>query len=229
MSLIDIILLAVALAMDCLTVSIVSGVLEFTVYSLSSCVPTVASGKAERIDDYIEGSGGLASKSSVNCKLSTVNLRMAFFFGLFQAMMPLIGWLGISHFQQYMEAYDHWIAFTMLGFIGGRMVWESFGPDSEQHFNPRRLRTQLLLAVATSIDALAIGISFACTGYTAVGQLTLPLIIIGVVSFLFSLIGYRLGARFGRSIARRLKPELFGGIILIGIGVKILMEHLFGL
>ena len=194
MSLIDIILLAVALAMDCLTVSIVSGVLEYT-----------------------------------NTKKSTVNLRMAFFFGLFQAMMPLIGWLGISHFQTYIEAYDHWIAFAMLGFIGGRMVWESFNPDPEQHFNPRRLRTQLLLAVATSIDALAVGISFACTGYTTVGQLTLPLVFIGAVSFLFSLVGYQLGARFGRSIARRLKPELFGGIILIGIGVKILMEHLFGL
>jgi putative Mn2+ efflux pump MntP len=191
MSLIDIILLAVALAMDCLTVSIVSGVI-----------------------------------TNGQWKMDNGQLRMAFLFGLFQAMMPLIGWLGISHFQAYMEAYDHWIAFTMLGFIGGRMVWESFGPEEEQHFNPRRLRTQLLLAVATSIDALAVGISFACTGYTAVGQLTLPLIIIGVVSFLFSLIGYQLGARFGRSIARRLKPELFGGIILIGIGVKILIEHL---
>lgn len=197
MSLIDIILLAVALAMDCLTVSIVSGVIEV---------------KSEEVKD---------EKWWI--------IRMAFLFGLFQAMMPLIGWLGISHFQAYMEAYDHWIAFTMLGFIGGRMVWESFGSDEEQHFNPRRLRTQLLLAIATSIDALAVGISFACTGYTAVGQLTLPLIIIGVVSFLFSLIGYRLGARFGRSIAQRLKPELFGGIILIGIGVKILAEHLFGL
>ena len=197
MSLIDIILLAVALAMDCLTVSIVSGVIEV---------------KSEEVK---------SEKWWI--------IRMALLFGLFQAMMPLIGWLGISHFQTYMEAYDHWIAFTMLGFIGGRMVWESFGSDEEQHFNPRRLRTQLLLAVATSIDALAVGISFACTGYTAVSQLTLPLIIIGVVSFLFSLIGYRLGARFGRSIARRLKPELFGGIILIGIGVKILMEHLFGL
>ena len=194
MSLIDIILLAVALAMDCLTVSIVSGVI-----------------------------------TNGQWKMDNGQLRMAFLFGLFQAMMPLIGWLGISHFQAYMEAYDHWIAFTMLGFIGGRMVWESFGPEEEQHFNPRRLRTQLLLAVATSIDALAVGISFACTGYTAVGQLTLPLIIIDVVSFLFSLIGYQLGARFGRSIARRLKPELFGGIILIGIGVKILAEHLFGL
>ena len=197
MSLIDIILLAVALAMDCLTVSIVSGVIEV---------------KSEEVK---------SEKWWI--------IRMALLFGLFQAMMPLIGWLGISHFQTYMEAYDHWIAFTMLGFIGGRMVWESFGSDEEQHFNPRKLRTQLLLAIATSIDALAVGISFACTGYTAVGQLTLPLIIIGVVSFLFSLIGYQLGARFGRSIARRLKPELFGGIILIGIGVKILMEHLFGL
>ena len=197
MSLIDIILLAVALAMDCLTVSIVSGVIEV---------------KSEEVK---------SEKWWI--------IRMALLFGLFQAMMPLIGWLGISHFQAYMEAYDHWIAFAMLGFIGGRMVWESFSPDTEQHFNPRRLRTQLLLAIATSIDALAVGISFACTGYTAVGQLTLPLIIIGVVSFLFSLIGYRLGARFGRSIAQRLKPELFGGIILIGIGVKILAEHLFGL
>ena len=197
MSLIDIILLAVALAMDCLTVSIVSGVIEV---------------KSEEVK---------SEKWWI--------IRMALLFGLFQAMMPLIGWLGISHFQTYMEAYDHWIAFTMLGFIGGRMVWESFGSDEEQHFNPRKLRTQLLLAIATSIDALAVGISFACTGYTAVGQLTLPLIIIGVVSFLFSLIGYRLGARFGRSIAQRLKPELFGGIILIGIGVKILAEHLFGL
>ena len=208
MSLIDIILLAVALAMDCLTVSIVSGVID-------------------------NAQSNTAKKAVANnCELCIMHyalIRMAFLFGLFQAMMPLIGWLGISHFQTYMEAYDHWIAFTMLGFIGGRMVWESFSPDEEQHFNPRRLRTQLLLAIATSIDALAVGISFACTGYTSLRQLTLPLIIIGVVSLLFSLIGYQLGARFGSSIARRLKPELFGGIILIGIGVKILMEHLFGL
>ena len=191
MSILDIILLAVALAMDCLTVSIVSGVIL---------------GKSEKVEGSI--------------------IRMAFFFGFFQALMPLIGWLGISHFQTYMEAYDHWIAFALLAFIGGRMVWESFGPEEEQHFNPRKLRTQLLLAIATSIDALALGISLACTGYTTIGQLTLPLIIIGVVSFLFSLIGYQLGTRFGRSIAHRLKPELIGGIILVGIGVKILIEHL---
>ena len=226
MSLIDIILLAVALAMDCLTVSIVSGVIEFTVNGL------------QFTDDYSAGDSGLASKSTVRSALPlatagtqelkplTVNLRMAFFFGLFQAMMPLIGWLGISHFQTYMEAYDHWIAFGLLAFIGGRMVWESLHPEEEQHFNPRRLRTQLLLAVATSIDALAVGISFACTGYTSVGQLTLPLIIIGAVSFLFSLIGYQVGARFGKSASQRLKPELLGGVILILIGVKILASHL---
>lgn len=192
MSLLDIILLAVALAMDCLTVSIVSGVL---------------------LGGEIKEEGGKM-------------IRMAFLFGFFQALMPLIGWLGISYFQSFIEDYDHWIAFSLLAIIGGRMVWESLNPAEEQHFNPRRLRTQLLLAIATSIDALAVGISFACTGYTSLAQLTLPLVIIGVVSFLFSLIGYQLGSRFGRSIAHRLKPELMGGIILIGIGIKILIEHL---
>ena len=170
MSILDIFLLAVALAMDCLTVSIVSGVIM-----------------TQRDGSFVTSPAGVTKEPSLCI------IRMAFLFGLFQAMMPLIGWLGISHFQSYMEAYDHWIAFTMLAFIGGRMVWESFGPEEEQHFNPRKLRTQLLLAIATSIDALAIGISFACTGYSSLGQLTLPLIIIGVVSFLFSLIGYQLG------------------------------------
>jgi putative Mn2+ efflux pump MntP len=151
---------------------------------------------------------------------------MAFLFGFFQALMPLLGWLGISHFQSYMEAYDHWIAFGLLGLIGGKMIWESFSPEEEHHFNPCRLRTQLLLAVATSIDALAVGISFACTGYTALSQLTLPLLLIGLVSFLFSIIGYHLGRCFGKTIIRRLNPELIGGTILILIGVKVLMSHL---
>ena len=214
MSLLDIILLAVALAMDCLTVSVVSGVIGFTVYSL------------QFTDDYSDGSEGLASKSTVNCKPSTVNIRMAFLFGFFQALMPLIGWAGISHFQSYMEAYDHWIAFSLLGFIGGRMVWESFHPEEGQHFNPRRLQTQLLLAIATSIDALAVGISFACTGYEQLSQLWMPLAVIGMVSFLFSLLGYWAGYHFGRGIISRFKPELIGGVILILIGVRILMSHL---
>ena len=222
MNLLDIILLAIALAMDCFTVSIVGGVIQLTVDSLQFTDDNSADDSADE--------KGLAGKSTVNCKPSTVNnkiIRMAFLFGFFQAMMPLQGWLGISYFQTYMEAYDHWIAFGLLAFIGGKMIWESFGPEEEQHFNPSRLRTQLLLAIATSIDALAIGISFACTGFTMLSQLTMPLLIIGIVSFLFSIVGYHLGRRFGRTITRRMKPELFGGVILVLIGVKILFSHLF--
>ena len=195
MSLLDIIFLAIALAMDCFAVSIVSGVI-------------------------------LKSRPQEQGEIVAI-ARMAFFFGFFQAAMPLLGWLGISHFQAMIEAYDHWIAFSLLLLIGGNMIREAFGPEEEQHFNPRRLRTQLILAIATSIDALAIGISFACTGYEHLSQLRLPLSIIGLVSFLFSIIGYRLGSRFGKAIARRLKPELLGGVILILIGVKILVSHLF--
>ena len=204
MNLLDIILLAVALAMDCFTVSIVSGVIDH----------------GDWHNDSIE--------AKIRGPVPVIYLRMAFLFGFFQAMLPLLGWLGISHFQTYMEAYDHWIAFGLLGFIGGKMIWESFGDEEDQHFNPRKLRTQLLLAVATSIDALAIGISFACTGFTELSQLTMPLLIIGIVSFLFSIFGYHLGRRFGKAITRRLKPELFGGIILVLIGVKILLSHLLG-
>ena len=202
MSLFDIILLAIALAMDCFTVSIVSGI-------ISNSQSTTSNGAVE---DHCE-----------LCIMNYALLRMAFLFGLFQALMPLLGWLGISHFQSYMEAYDHWIAFFLLAFIGGKMVKESFDDEEEAHFNPLRLRTQLLLAIATSIDALAVGISFACTGYDRLSQLPLPLTIIGLASFVLSLVGYALGRRFGKVITRRLKPELFGGIILILIGLKILL------
>ena len=190
MNQLDIWMLAVALAMDCFTVSIVSGVI-------------------------------------VRRWLWGMILRIAFLFGLFQAMMPLIGWMATNHFSQQLEFIDHWIAFGLLAFIGGKMIRESFGPEEEEkQFNPKNLHTQLLLAVATSIDALAIGISFACTGYRAFEQIAYPLFVIGLVSFLFSLFGYKLGVRFGKSIARKLKPELLGGIILIVIGMKILITHL---
>ena len=191
-SLSDLLLLSVALAMDCFTVSTMSGVI-------------------------------------LRRPAGSAILRMAFLFGLFQALMPLIGWLGTSHFSHYLEAVDHWIAFALLAFIGGKMLWESFGGDEEsQSFNPLSLRTQLLLAVATSIDAMAVGISMACLGYDHLGQLTVPLLLIGSDSMLFSLLGYWLGARFGHSIARRFKPGLLGGAVLIFIGVKVLISHLFG-
>lgn len=190
-SVLDLLLLSVALAMDCFTVSIMSGVIL---------------------------------RHGFNAAI----LRMAVLFGVFQAAMPLIGWLGTAHFSQYLEAVDHWMAFGLLAFIGGKMIKESFDGDEEhQSFNPLMLRTQLLLAVATSIDALAIGISMACLGYDHLSQLTFPLLLIGVVSILFSLIGYWSGVRFGRIIARRLKPELFGGLVLVFIGIKVLLSHLF--
>ena len=189
-SVFDLLLLSVALAMDCFTVSIVSGVI-------------------------------------MRRGFCAAILRMALLFGLFQAAMPLVGWLGTAYFSHYLEAIDHWIAFSLLMFVGGKMIKESFEDEEHQSFNPLSLYTQLLLAVATSIDALAIGISMACVGYDHINQLAMPLLMIGLASFLLSLVGYWLGMRFGNVIARRLKPELLGGLVLIFIAIKVLVSHLF--
>lgn len=191
MTILDILLIAVALAMDCFTVSMVSGVM---------------------IRKMFWGR----------------NLRMAFLFGFFQAAMPFIGWIAIHYFQSSVEAYDHWIAFGLLLLIGGKMILDAFKEEDEATFNPLNLGTQLTLAIATSIDALAVGISFACSGYGTVQSLILPLAVIGLVSFFFSIAGLLLGVRFGGAVARRFKPEIIGGVILIAIGVKILLEHLLG-
>jgi putative Mn2+ efflux pump MntP len=105
------------------------------------------------------------------------------------------------------------------------MIKESFDKDEENHhFNPKRLPVILTLAVATSIDALAVGISFACTGMDTLQDILWPIVIIGIVSFLFSMLGCFIGVFFGKRI--NLRAELWAGIILIGIGVKILMEHM---
>lgn len=151
-------------------------------------------------------------------------LTIGFFFGLFQALMPLLGWFATSHFHNLIERFDHWIAFSILFFLGIRMIKESFGNDEEHHFNPTRLMVVLTLAVATSIDALAVGISFACTGMTTWSSIAFPILIIGIVSFVFSLIGCLIGVYFGKRV--NLRAELWAGIILIGIGIKILIEHL---
>lgn len=200
MSIPELWLLAVALAMDCFTVSIVFGVLLRKI------------------------------------EWRTI-LAVAFLFGLFQAMMPLAGWLATNSFSSLIEDYDHWIAFGLLAFLGGRMIKESFSDDEEEgeaeaeakHINPRKLKTQLVFAVATSIDALAVGISFTCLGFNTISSLSLPLLIIGFVSLAFSIVGNLLGIRFGKGVEKRLKPELLGGIVLIIIGIRVLCEHLFGL
>ena len=185
----DTILIALALAMDCFAVSAVCGV----------------------IIRRFEG---------------RVMLPIAFFFGLFQGLMPLIGWALTSSFSHYLEAVDHWIAFGMLAVIGGKMIADSFKAEEDKSMNPRNLRTQLLLAVATSIDALAVGISYACTGYQTIASIAVPVVVIGIVSFMMSLLGFTVGVKFGEAVVKKLRPELLGGIILIGIGVKILIEHL---
>ena len=185
----DLLLLSIALAMDCFTVSMMSGVML---------------------------------RRSINAAI----LRMALLFGVFQAAMPLAGWIGTAHFSQYLEAVDHWIAFGLLVFIGGKMIKESFDDNGEPSFNPLHVRTQLLLAVATSIDALAVGISMACLGYSHITMLADPLLMIGVASLVLSVVGYWLGVRFGRIVARRLRPELLGGLVLVFIGIKVLLSHL---
>lgn len=151
-------------------------------------------------------------------------LTIAFFFGLFQALMPLGGWLAASRFSHLIADYDHWIAFGLLFFLGIRMIKESFSDEEEHHFNPTRLKVILTLAVATSIDALAVGISFAFMGMNQWQAISSPLLVIGIVSFVFSIAGCLLGVFFGKRV--NLRAELWAGIILIGIGVKILIEHL---
>lgn len=155
-------------------------------------------------------------------------LVMALAFGFFQALMPLIGWIGASFFSHLIESIDHWIAFAILAFLGGRMVIESFKDEDCRHeFDPTSLKVVLALAIATSIDALAVGISFAFLGVKSFSSILSPIGVIGLVSFALSFVGLMFGIRFGCGIARRLRAELWGGIILIIIGTKILIEHLF--
>ena len=154
-------------------------------------------------------------------------LVMAFSFGFFQALMPLIGWMCASTFAHLIENVDHWIAFAILAFLGGRMVRESFKDEEcKSEYDPTSLKVVLAFAVATSIDALAVGISFACLGYKSAGQLGVPLLVIGLVSFVMAITGNALGVKFGKAIAKKLKPELVGGVILMLIGIKILVSHL---
>ena len=190
MSLIEIILIAIGLAMDCFAVSIASSIC-YGKYNWPKIV------------------------------------RMALFFGLFQGGMPLIGWAcGIS-FAEFIHSIDHWLALGILGFLGGKMIYESFKDDDEEEEmcdakSPYgSLRMVTILAVATSIDALATGLIFVPLGnlmFSASG-------IIAIVSFLFTLVGCVLGVTFGKRI--KFNVEAIGGAILIAIGLKIFIEHMF--
>jgi len=144
-------------------------------------------------------------------------------FGGFQALMPLIGfWLG-SLFAATIEAFDHWIAFFLLAFIGVNMLWEAFFDDdnSEKPDADLSVKTMFPMAIATSIDALAVGISLAMAGevniWTAVG-------LIGCTTFVLSAVGVKVGSTFGKKFEK--KAQMAGGVILVLLGLKILLEHL---
>ena len=150
--------------------------------------------------------------------------RLAWHFGLFQALMPIIGWLAGRTVSEYIEPVDHWIAFGLLAFIGGKMIYEALQEKDEdaEVCDPTKGWRMVMLSIATSIDALAVGLSLALLGTS----IWWPALVIGVVAGVMTIIGMELGKRFGALLGRRM--EIVGGLILIGIGVKILVEHLTG-
>ena len=152
-----------------------------------------------------------------------LTFRMALLFGLSQAIMPLIGYELGAGYAVYMQSIDHWVAFGLLSLIGGKMVIEGFktiDPDSDKISNPFAWGSLLSLSLATSIDAFATGIVF--IPYHDI--ILEAILIIGLTSFLFTFFGMYIGVHFGKRF--HIKVEMIGGFILIGIGLKILLEHL---
>lgn len=142
-------------------------------------------------------------------------------FGFFQALMPIIGYFLGAQFQEMIEAYDHWIAFGLLALIGANMIREALSKKEEESANGALdVKTMFLLAIATSIDALAVGVSFACIQV----KLWSSVLIIGLTTFIFSVLGVKIGNVFGSKYEK--SAGIIGGIILILIGLKILLEHL---
>lgn len=146
--------------------------------------------------------------------------RLGFHFGLFQALMPIGGWLIGMTVQKWISAYDHWIAFGLLAFVGGRMILEAFNKEEDKEVSdPTRGLTMVMLSVATSIDALAVGLSLAMLGISV----WMPAAVIGVVAGILTVLGMLLGRRLGHNWGKRV--EVCGGLVLCVIGLKILLEH----
>jgi len=158
-----------------------------------------------------------------------VSLRAALFFGFFQFAMPLVGWLFGSAFRHYIQAYDHWIAFGLLAFVGGKMLWEGVrakipaycpDPDEVKDHGIMKIHSLVILSLATSIDALAVGLSFSVID----SPILWPSVIIGVTTFIVCF----LGIQFGKNLKMLFGEwaDIVGGIVLVGIGTKILIEHI---
>lgn len=159
---------------------------------------------------------GLSMKK-MNWKSAMV---IALYFGIFQALMPIIGYFLGTTFSGLVENVDHWIVFILLTIIGGNMIRDSFDDECEKRNDKVDFKTMIILAIATSIDAFAIGVTFAFFKTNIATAVS----IIGIVTFILSLIGVKIGNHFGDKFQN--KAELTGGIILIIIGTKILLEHL---
>lgn len=191
MTLFDILLIAIGLAMDCFAVSLAQGLGN---------------------DDDLCGNN-----------IKPKPFSMAILFGVFQGLMPLIGYLAGNSFSSFFNIYAPWIALGLLSFIGGKMIIEDFREkDKTEPTVDWSVKRLVILAIATSIDALATGVIFIPCPYL----LQKGLFTIGMASFLLSLVGYSIGARLGRL---KIKVGLIGGLILIGIGLKIWIEGFFGL
>jgi putative Mn2+ efflux pump MntP len=148
--------------------------------------------------------------------------RLSFHFGLFQFLMPVVGWLAGREVVRWIGGVDHWVAFGLLAFVGGKMVYEAmWGAEEEVERDPTRGASLVILSVATSIDALAVGLTL---GLLGVGVFA-PAVVIGVVALLLTAAGLHLGRRLGGRFGRRM--EVAGGVVLVLIGARILYTHLF--
>jgi putative Mn2+ efflux pump MntP len=146
--------------------------------------------------------------------------RLAFHFGLFQFIMPIAGWLAGTGMEMLIRDVDHWVAFGLLAYVGGRMIYSAWQPRQSVDLDPSRGWTLVMLAIAVSIDALAVGLSLGLIGVAVV----YPAVLIGLVTSLLSLVGLRLGATAGERIGRPV--QVGGGLVLVAIGARVLAGHL---
>ena len=161
--------------------------------------------------------GGVSKKDLSLLQVSRVGLS----FGTFQAVMPILGWAAGLAFVRIIENYDHWVALALLGFVGGKMIWESFHSEEGEEKNADITRGWMLftLSLATSIDALAVGLTFAFVKV----NILMASVTIGLTAFTITMIGFWLGRKAHHLIGKR--AEMVGGLVLIGIGIKIVLEH----
>lgn len=153
------------------------------------------------------------------------SFRLSFHFGLFQFFMPVVGWFFGLSLREYIEAWDHWLAFVLLCFVGGKMIWEAFEKDDEQAdavcVDPTKGLSLILLSFATSVDALAVGLSLALLG----AGIWAAAISIGIVCAVLTFVGLQIGRMVSGASILATRAELAGGLVLLGIGLKILYEH----